>query len=84
MSSSKTMKEDKEAKMEVLNNVKQFLTEKIKKNEEEMQGLKKDIDILKDLLRVEKQLNKKNQQVLQAKEKEVEEIKKEKLTREQN
>lgn len=82
MSSSKTMKEDKEAKMEVLNNVKQFLTEKIKKNEEEMQGLKKDIDILKDLLRVEKQLNKKNQQVLQAKEKEVEEIKKEKLTRE--
>jgi hypothetical protein len=53
------VKEDKEAKMEILNNVKLFLTEKIKKNEDIIKTLQKDVEILKDLLRIEKQISKK-------------------------
>ena len=45
--------------MEILKNMKAFLTEKIRKNEEIIKTLQKDVEILKDLLRIEKQINKK-------------------------
>ncbi len=38
----------------MLKNVKQFLTDKIKKNEEVIKTLQGDVDILKNYLRIEK------------------------------
>jgi hypothetical protein len=53
---SKTGKEDKEAELETLRNVKVFLTAKLKQNEEVTGTLQKDIGILKEILRVEKSI----------------------------
>jgi len=53
---AKTGKEDKEAELETLRNVKVFLTAKLKQNEEVTNTLQKDIGILKEILRVEKSI----------------------------
>ena len=47
-------REDKDAELEILKNVKIFLTSSVKKNEEVISALQKDVEILKELLRVEK------------------------------
>lgn len=52
-------KEDKEAELETLRNVKVFLTAKLKQNEEVTGTLQKDIGILKEILRVEKSITQK-------------------------
>lgn len=65
--------------MEILKNMKAFLTEKIRKNEEIIRTLQKDVEILKDLLRIEKQINKKTQTQLSNKEKELEDMRRENL-----
>lgn len=49
------------AKLEVLKNVKQFLTDKLQKNDEKIFSLENDIKTLKNLLRIEKQINQKEQ-----------------------
>jgi chromosome segregation ATPase len=53
--------EDITAQLEVLKNVKQFLTEKLKKNDDKIYSLENDIKTLKNLLRIEKQVNQKEQ-----------------------
>lgn len=53
--------EDAHAQLEVLKNVKEFLTEKLKKNDEKIYSLEGDIKTLKNLLRIEKQVNQKEQ-----------------------
>ena len=49
-------KEDKEAELETLRSVKVFLTEKLKQNEQVTVTFQQDVDILKEVLRVEKQI----------------------------
>lgn len=56
---AKSGKEDKEAELETLRNVKVFLTAKLKQNEEVTSTLQKDIGILKEILRVEKSITQK-------------------------
>lgn len=63
--------------------MKVFLTEKIRKNEEVIKTLQKDLEILKDLLRIEKQVHKKAQTQLSNKEKELEDLRREFLGKEQ-
>ena len=53
--------EDAIAQLEVLRNVKQFLTDKLQKNEGKIYSLENDIKTLKNLLRIEKQINQKEQ-----------------------
>ena len=52
-------REDNEAQMEILKNVKIFLTDKIKKNEDVIKTLQGDVEILKNYLRIEKQVHQK-------------------------
>lgn len=68
--------------MEVLKNVKIFLTDKIKKNEEVIKTLQNDVEIMKNYLRIEKQLNSKTKQLLSNKEKELDELRREYLDKE--
>lgn len=56
---AKPGKEDKEAELDTLRNVKVFLTAKLKQNEEVTGTLQKDIGILKEILRVEKSITQK-------------------------
>jgi len=53
--------EDCMAQLEVLKTVKQFLTDKLKKNDEKTFTMENDIKTLKNLLRIEKQVNQKEQ-----------------------
>ena len=52
-------KEDKEAELETLRSVKVFLTQKLKQNEQITVTFQQDVDILKEVLRVEKQITQK-------------------------
>jgi hypothetical protein len=54
--SSKGKREDNEAQLEILRNVKIFLTDKVKKSEEIIKTLQNDVEGLKNYLRVEKQV----------------------------
>ena len=47
-------REDNEAQLEMLRNMKIFLTDKVKKSDEVIKTLENDVDILKNYLRVEK------------------------------
>lgn len=49
-----TKREDNEAQLEILKNMKTFLTDKVKKSDECILILETDVDNLKNLLRVEK------------------------------
>jgi hypothetical protein len=51
------MKEDREAEIEILSNMKMFLLEQIQEKEKEKQVNIKDISIQKDLLKIEKNMN---------------------------
>ena len=53
------VREDKEAELETLRNVKIFLTAKLKQNEEVTNTLQKDINILMEKRRVEDSINSK-------------------------
>lgn len=68
----------------MLKNVKQFLTDKIKKNEDVIKTLQGDVDILKNYLRIEKGVSQKTKNALSQKDKELEEIKREYLEKEQD
>ncbi len=83
-SGSQKQKEDNEAQLEVLKNVKIFLSDKIKKNEEVIKALQGDIEILKNYLRIEKSVNQKTKQALTQKEKELEDLRREYLDKEQD
>jgi LytS/YehU family sensor histidine kinase len=50
------LRENREAELETLHTVKEFLTAKLKQNEEVIGTLQKDINILKEVLRVEKSI----------------------------
>jgi LytS/YehU family sensor histidine kinase len=52
--SSARPREDNEAQLEMLRNMKIFLTDKVKKSDEVIKTLENDVDILKNYLRVEK------------------------------
>ena len=56
---NKNVREDKEAELETLRNVKVFLTAKLKQNEEVTHTLQKDINILMEKRRVEDSINSK-------------------------
>ena len=47
--------------MEILRNVKIFLTDKLQKSEEALNTLQNDVEILKNYLRIEKQAHSKTQ-----------------------
>ena len=64
---TKSVREDKEAEIETLRNVKIFLTAKLKQNEEVISTFQKDINILKEVLRVEKSIKQKTLNQLNAK-----------------
>mmetsp|Transcript_18399 Transcript_18399/g.31459 ORF Transcript_18399/g.31459 Transcript_18399/m.31459 type:complete len:192 (+) Transcript_18399:234-809(+) len=51
--------EDKLAQIELLQTVKTFLTEQVKQSEQKLQTNMKDISILKDMLKIEKNMNSK-------------------------
>jgi LytS/YehU family sensor histidine kinase len=51
----KGKREDSEAQLEILRNVKIFLTDKLQKSEEALNTLHNDVEILKNYLRIEKQ-----------------------------
>jgi LytS/YehU family sensor histidine kinase len=53
-SSARPPREDNEAQLEMLRNMKIFLTDKVKKSDEVIKTLENDVDILKNYLRVEK------------------------------
>lgn len=65
--------EDAMAQLEILNNVKQFLTDKLQKNDEKIHNLENDIKTLKNLLRLEKQINQKEQNRVTELEREIKE-----------
>lgn len=75
----KAGKEDKEAELETLRNVKTFLTAKLKQNEEVTYTLQKDIGILKEILRVEKGITQKTVNQLQQKTAELKEVRQQAL-----
>ena len=50
------LREDNEAELETLRNIKIFLTEKLKQNEQITCTFQQDVNILKEVLRVEKQI----------------------------
>lgn len=77
-------REDSDAQIEVLKNTKAFLTEKVKKNEEVIKALQGDVDILKNYLRIEKSVNQKTKAQLSQKEKELEDLRREFLDKEQD
>jgi chromosome segregation ATPase len=52
--SARPPREDNEAQLEMLRNMKIFLTDKVKKSDEVIKTLENDVDILKNYLRVEK------------------------------
>ena len=54
---SKKTKEDKEAQIELLTNMKLFLTEQVKQGDDKLNTNMKDITILKEMLRIEKNMN---------------------------
>ena len=58
---SGAQREDKEAELETLRSVKVFLTDKLKQNEQVTCTFQQDIEILKEVLRVEKQITGKTQ-----------------------
>ena len=60
-------KEDNEAELETLRSVKVFLTDQLKQTEQYCSTFEKDIDILKQVLRVEKQITQKTQAQLKQK-----------------
>ena len=78
----KGKREDNEAQLEILRNVKIFLTDKVKKSEEIIKTLQNDVEGLKNYLRVEKQVQAKTQQQLTSREKELEELRRESLDKE--
>lgn len=47
-------KEDNDAKVEILTNMKLFLTEKVKQAEEKLATNMQDINVLKEMLKIEK------------------------------
>jgi LytS/YehU family sensor histidine kinase len=54
LTSARPPREDNEAQLEMLRNMKIFLTDKVKKSDEVIKTLENDVDILKNYLRVEK------------------------------
>ena len=76
--------EDKEAELETLRNVKIFLTDKLKQNEEITCTFQQDINILKDVLRVEKQINQKTQAQLKQKDVDIKDLRQEFLETDKN
>ena len=57
--------DDKEAELETLRSVKVFLTDKLKQNDQITQTFQQDIEILKEVVRVEKQITTKTKAQLQ-------------------
>lgn len=60
-------REDNEAELETLRNVKIFLTDKLKQNEQITCTFQQDVNILKEVIRVEKQITQKTQAQLKTK-----------------
>ena len=60
-------REDKEAQIELLQNMKMFLTEKIQLSEQRQQTNLKDLQILKDMHTMEKNMNSKKDQIIKDK-----------------
>ena len=61
------MKEDREAEIELLSNMKMFLLDQVQKKEKEKQVNIKDISILKDMLKIEKNMNQKKDIIIKEK-----------------
>ena len=76
--------EDYSAQMELLKNTKQQLNDKIRKNEEVIKTLQGDVEILKNYLRIEKQVHQKTKTQMTTKEKELEDVRREYLEKEQD
>jgi len=66
-------REDKEAKIELLTNMKLFLQEKVVQSEQKQATTMKDIAILKEMLRIEKLSNQKKDSVIKQRETELKE-----------
>lgn len=66
-------RDDKDAKIEVLTNMKLFLQEKVNQTEQKMATNMKDIGILKELLRIEQNSNQKKDQLIKSREAELKE-----------
>ena len=62
------MKEDREAEIELLSNMKMFLLDQVQEKEKEKQINIKDISILKDMLKIEKNMNIKKDVIIKEKE----------------
>lgn len=62
------MKEDREAEIELLSNMKMFLLDQVQEKEKEKQINIKDISILKDMLKIEKNMNIKKDIIIKEKE----------------
>ena len=73
MQKVKSQKEDKEAKIEILSNMKLFLLEKVNQSEQKLATNMKDISILKDMLRIEKNQNAKQEQMIKQRDNEFKE-----------
>ena len=67
-------KEDKEAELDTLRQVKSFLTDKLKQNEEVIVILQKDISTLKQKLMIEMSINEKKGLALKARESDLSEL----------
>ena len=61
------MKEDREAEIELLSNMKMFLLDQVQEKEKEKQVNIKDISILKDMLKIEKNMNQKKDIIIKEK-----------------
>lgn len=70
---SKKTREDKEAQIELLTNMKLFLTEQVQQSEQKLSTNMKDITILKEMLRIEKNMNQKKEQIIQSRDKDLKE-----------
>ena len=70
-------REDKEAELETLRSVKIFLTDKLKQNEQVTVTFQQDIEILKEVLRVDKQIAQKTQAQLKQRDADIKELRQE-------
>ena len=61
------MKEDREAEIELLSNMKMFLLDQVQEKEKDKQVNIKDISILKDMLKIEKNMNQKKDIIIKEK-----------------
>lgn len=76
--------EDKEAQIELLQNMKMFLTDKVKQSVEQQQTNQKDISILKDMLKLEKNMNAKKEQTIKDKDDQLKGMREESLEQQQD